>query len=179
MRIQMVNGASNGWVAGDPSSDVRSFSKAFGAVWPIVRKVVPHNGPGWPAALLCDQGAQRTGLQFSVTRLFESVADYTAWLMSMHSVTPPHPWTGTAVIRIDHEDGVGYIEETAEDAVLICDGIQPSGDLGATLGYTLWHGVSSLTAIYDKLALTTPDGDLILTPDGKSLRTPNRVLTTF
>ena len=40
MRVQMVNGASNGWVAGDPSYDVRSFSKAFGAAWPMVRKVV-------------------------------------------------------------------------------------------------------------------------------------------
>lgn len=139
------------WVAGHPDANPLDWSHANGVTWSPARTGAWQSGSGHQRVGFEDAGNAAFSLSFSVTRTFPTVREVGAFLTSLHSRTPPHPWSGVATIRYDREDG-GSVEVGCGDCILQLAGpVQSLGGTGqyaVVIPYVLHGGVLGAQPLY-------------------------------
>jgi len=149
------------WIAGHPDYHPRDWSQASGVSWSPARAGGWLAGSGHARVGFEDTGNAAFSLSFSVVRTFLTSHQVASYLTSLHSRNPPHPWTGTARIRYDREDG-GSVEVDAGECVLQlaapAHSLGSTGQLSVVIPYILHGGVLGPQPVYiDPVAPVNPD----------------------
>jgi hypothetical protein len=139
------------WIAGHPDYAEQEWTGCQGAVWSPSRTGAWLSGSGHERAGFEDGGNAAFSLSFEVTRTFATARAVAAYITSLHSRQPPHPWSGLATIRYDREDG-GAVEINAGDCVLQLAGpvqsLGGTGQLAVVIPYVLHGGVLGAQPTY-------------------------------
>lgn len=110
------------WLAGDPTKSERRHSSALIQYLPS-RDQQEQKGHGWTHARFVDRGNAKWDISFETTRLFNSYAETTAFILGYGSA---HAWSGTVVFCEDLGDGT-WQEYNLTGAVIEMPPLLPVG----------------------------------------------------
>ncbi len=164
------------WWTGEPGIPAAVATAAKGPAFAQIPQMQMRGGPDWQAQQPWDLRQRAVQVSYSVTCDFGAAPEMAEWLALVLSMEPEHAWQEDAVLRWEHEDGIGYDESIIPWAALRISSISHDGPTTLHMQINLLGPSLEDHALYSRMGIITEDGKQIVTEDGRAIYTDEHFL---